>query len=104
MTFVSDTLIGFTTQPVNIITITLQNSSLNCSASVNDAAYSWYRVNGTIPSRSFGQNSDTLIIPRVTPDDVGEYFCIVKKDNVSVESNTATVTVNGEKQFINNKY
>ena len=64
---------------------------------MNDATYSWHRINGSIPSRSIGQNSDTLIIPRVTPDDVGEYYCIVKKENVSVESNGATVAVNGEK-------
>ena len=97
ITFTSDTLIEITTQPVSVITIALQNSSLNCSASVDDAAYSWHRVNGTIPSRSIGQNSDILIIPRATPHDIGEYYCTVKKENISVESNEATVTVNGEK-------
>ena len=66
---------------------------------MDDAAYLWHRVNGSIPSRSIGQNSDTLIIPRATPHDVGEYYCIVKKENISMQSNEASVTVNGEKLY-----
>ena len=100
MTFMSDTLIEITTQPISINTIALQNSSLNCSASVDNVAYSWHRLIGSVPSRSIGQNSTTLIIPRVTPHDVGDYYCIVQKGNISVQSNKATVTVNGEKLFI----
>ena len=65
-------------------------------ASVNDVTYSWHRISGSVPSRSIGQNSHTLIIPRATPHDNGEYYCIVKSDNISVESNKAIVTVNGE--------
>ena len=54
-------------------------------------------ISGSVPSRSIGQNSHTLIIPRATPHDNGEYYCIVKSDNISVESNKAIiVTVNGE--------
>ena len=62
---------------------------------MDDAAFSWCRVNGNVPSRLIGQNGDILTIPRVTPHDVGDYYCIVKKENISVESNTAIITVNG---------
>ena len=96
--YTSNILIEITTQPVSVVTIALEDSSLNCSASVNDVTYSWHRVGGSVPLRSIGENAHTLIIPRATPHDNGEYYCIIKKGNISVESNKAVVTVlvNGE--------
>ena len=86
-----------TTQPISSITVTaLQDLTLTCSASVDDVAYSWHCVNGGVPSRSQGQNSDTFTIPRITPHDDGLYYCKVAKDGIIVESNKAIVRVDGK--------
>ena len=78
----------------------LEDFSLNCGASVDDVTYLWRRIGGSVPSRSVRQNNNTLIIPKATPHDNGEYYCTVIKGNVSAVSNKATVAVDGEKQFI----
>ena len=88
---------GITIQPVNSITVvTLENVILHCLASIDDVTYSWHRVDGHIPSRSLGQYSDTLTIHRVTPHDEGTYYCIASKSGISVQSNNASVQVDGK--------
>ena len=86
-----------TTQPVSSLTvIALEDATLTCLASVDDATYSWHRVNDSIPSRSIGQNNSTLIIPRITPYDEGSYYCMAKREELTVKSDNAVVKVNGE--------
>ena len=86
-----------TTQPVSSVTaIALEDVTLSCSASVDDVTYSWHRVDGSIPPRSQGQNSNKLTIPRATPPDEGMYYCIGMKERIRVESNRARLNVNGK--------
>ena len=86
-----------TTQPVSPTTvIALEDVTLNCSASVDDVTYSWHRVDGDLPSRSRGQNSNTLTIPRATPHDEGMYYCMAKKESVRVESEGVIINVDGK--------
>ena len=68
----------------------------NFLASVDDVKYSWHRVHGSVPPRSIGQDNSTLTIPRVIPYDAGVYYCIAKKDEITVESNKARLTVDGK--------
>ena len=58
--------------------------------------YSWHHDGGSLPSRSRGQNSNTLTITRATQSDEGVYYCMASKEGISVESNRATLTVYGE--------
>ena len=69
---------------------------LTCSASVDDVTYSWHRDGGSVPSRSTGQNRNTLTITRATPSDEGMYYCMSNKEGISVESNRARVIVDGK--------
>ena len=69
---------------------------LTCSASVDDVTYSWHHNGGSVPSRSRGQNSNTLTITRATPPDEGMYYCMANKEGISVESSRARVRVDGE--------
>ena len=62
--------------------------------------YSWHRDGGSVPSRSRGQNSNTLIIPRATPPDEGMYYCMASKEGISVESNRAVLRVDGEENIL----
>ena len=85
------------TQPISSVTVVaLEDVTLTCSASVDRAAYSWHRVSGSLPSRSQGQNSNTLTIPRLTPYDEGMYYCIATKNKIIVQSNRALVRVDGK--------
>ena len=86
-----------TTHPSSTTVIAFQDVTLTCSASVDDVTYSWHRDGGSVPSRSRGLNSNTLIITRATPPDEGLYYCMASKEGISVESNRAGVTVDGEK-------
>ena len=67
-----------------------------CSASVDDVAYSWHRVDGSIPKRSQGQNTNELTIPQATPPDEGMYYCIAMKEGVRAESIRAILNVDGK--------
>ena len=90
-------LTEITLHPVNSTTIiALEDVTLTCSASVDDVAYSWHRVGGTLPSQSQGQNNNTFTIDRVTPHDEGMYYCVARKSGIRVESTSALVAVDGK--------
>ena len=89
--------LGFTTHPSSTTVTALQGVTLTCLSSVDDVTYSWHRDGGSVPSRSGGQNSNTLTIRRATPPDEGMYFCVASKEGTSVESNRATLTIDGER-------
>jgi len=92
-------LTEITTHPSRTTVIALQDVTLNCSSSIDDVTYSWHRDGDNVPSRSRGQNSNTLIIPRATPPDEGRYYCMASKEKIIVESNRARVTVDGMFSF-----
>ena len=90
-------VIEITTHPVSTLTvIALQDVTLTCSASVDDVTYSWHRVGGPLPSQSLGQNSNIFTINRATPHDEGVYYCIARKSGITVESNNASIKVDGK--------
>jgi len=88
--------IEITTHPSSTTVIALEDVTLTCSSSVDDVTYSWHRDGRTVPSRSRGQNSNTLTIPTATPPDGGRYYCMANKEGINVESNRARVRVDGE--------
>ena len=91
--------IEITTHPSSTTVIALQDVTLTCSSSVDDVTYSWHRDGGSVPSRSTGQNSNTLTIRRATPPDEGMYYCMASKWGISVESNRAILRVDGKKSI-----
>ena len=92
-----------TTHPVSHSEVVpLENITLCCSASVDGVTYSWHRVNGNLPAGSTGQNSHILTIHGVTPHDEGTYYCMASKERIRVESNRATLNVDGRGEFYSN--
>ena len=92
------TLMEILTHPTNPLTVTaLEDSTLTCLSSVDDATYSWHRVGTSVPSRSIGQNNNTLTIPKATPYDIGQYYCMAEKQKITVKSDEALLRVNGKK-------
>ena len=76
----------------------MEDATLTCLSSVDDATYLWYRIGDGVPTRSIGQDNSTLIIPEVTPYDEGMYYCMARKEEITVESSRAVLSVNG-RQF-----
>ena len=86
------------TQPTSPLTVTaLEDARFICLSNVDDATYSWHRFGSSVPSRSIGQDNNTLTIPRATPFDLGRYYCIAEKEGISVKSNEAVLVVDGKK-------
>ena len=72
----------------------LDNLSLTCEAK-GATAYYWERQDGSIPSGATGVNSETLTIANLTPEDAGNYRCVVSNDSDEGFSNYAEITVIG---------
>ena len=88
---------AITTHPVSSTTVVaLEDVVLSCSASVDDVTYSWHRVDNDLPLQAQGENNSTFTIHRATPHDEGMYYCIARKNGVSVKSNNALVQVDGK--------
>ena len=73
-----------------------ENITLTCLASIDGVAYSWHRVDGSIPLQSLHSDDHTFIIPQITPHDAGIYYCMASKEGIVVKSGTSTVVVNGK--------
>ena len=101
------TLMEIITHPTDPLTVTaLEDATLTCLSSVDDATYLWHRAGSSVPSRSIGQNNNTLTIPKATPYDAGQYYCMAEKQGITVKSDEAVLRVNGKKimQITNNYY
>ena len=62
----------------------------------------WYKQSGTLPHKymtnemtSGGVTNSTLIIPNVTEEDVGKYYCQVWTNNIGVRSEQADLYYSG---------
>ena len=85
--------------PTSITVIALNDVTLTCTpitTSLVPDDYSWYRVDGDVPSHSSGQNSNKLTIHRIFPSDEGNYYCIATMFGHCAKSNTVTVIVEGK--------
>ena len=86
-----------TIHPISSITVmALEDVTLSCSASIDEARYSWHHVDGHIPSHLHGRHNNTFTIYRVTPHNQGTYYCVTKIHGITVKSNDASVQVDGK--------
>ena len=93
-------LTEITKQPNDSTVIALEDVILQCSASVDGAAYSWHRINGDLPHRAQGENSHKLTIGRAIPSDQGMYYCMASKEKIRIKSKAAILNVNGKGIFV----
>ena len=84
----------------NTTVVIFDNLTLQCeSDTINpdeEITYKWHRFGGSIPAKSIESDSGQLTIPRVAPEDEGEYYCTAIQHGHCAESNHATVTVDGK--------
>ena len=68
--------------------------SLTCTAT-EATSYYWEKENAVIPNKAAGVNTNTLTIFNLSPEDAGNYRCIVSNNSDLTFSKWATITVNG---------
>jgi len=68
--------------------------SLTCKA-IGATSYYWERQDDSIPSGATGVYTDTLTIFNLTPENAGNYWCIVSNDSEVDYSNNAEITMFG---------
>ena len=77
----------------------MKDATFICLASIDDVTYSWHRVGSDLPSMSSGQHSNSFTIHKATPPDEGKYYCVATKSGIIVESNNASVVVDGKHAY-----
>ena len=71
------------------------NLSMQCLPSGTDLQYKWYRRNGSLPASADGVDTPTMTIYRLTPEDAGDYQCILSNVSGVIASEFDTLKVNG---------
>ena len=90
----------FVTQPVNTEGSNGSAINLTCQAEAfPEPDYQWRRVDGKeIRDELMGVNSMSLLFNPLLFGDEGEYYCAVTSRNISIGSDTATITGTGISQ------
>ena len=85
-----------TRQPTNKMITALQDITFICRAKGFYVKYEWKRHNGRV---TIGKQS-TLTIPRATPLDSDQYYCVAMTEGGYAFSNNVTLTVDGEINYL----
>ena len=89
-------------QPVVLTTPAIQllvndyNLSMDCVPDKDGFSYKWEKKNNNFSSRVDGIHSSKLKIYNVTPEDAGDYRCVMSNSTGVIRSNYTTITVEGE--------
>ena len=71
------------------------NLSMQCLPSGTNLQYKWNKKNASLPSSAAGVNTSTLTIHRLTPEDAGDYQCILTNASGVIASEFDTLKVYG---------
>ena len=88
-------------QPVILTTPAIQllvndlNLSMDCIPDGNGFSYVWEKRNDDFSSRVEGIHLSQLNIYNVTPEDAGDYRCVMRNSTGVIRSNYTTITVEG---------
>ena len=72
-----------------------QELSMKCVPDTKGVGYTWEKRYSTLPSRARGVNTSNIIIVNITPEDSGEYRCIMNISTGRIFSSYESVSVKG---------
>ena len=95
--------VGPPPQPIVVISnhlVQLQSSnqhlSMKCIPDGKGVSYTWEKRYSTLPSRAQRVNTSNMIIVNLTPEDSGQYRCIISNSTGRIFSDYKSVTVKGK--------
>ena len=71
------------------------NLTMRCVPSGTDLQYRWNRRNASLPASAVGVNTSLLTIYRLTPEDAGDYRCILSNISGVITSEFSALKING---------
>ena len=71
------------------------NLTMQCLPSATDLTYRWNRKNTTLPASAVGVDTPEMIIYRLTPDDAGDYQCILSNISGVIASEFSALEIYG---------
>ena len=84
-----------TTPTVNL-TVNNYNLTLKCLPTKSNFNYKWMKKNDVLPLRAQGVNTSQLTIVNLTPEDSGDYQCVMSNSTGTISSNFSTVNIRGK--------
>ena len=69
---------------------------MKCSPDKNNFNYKWIKKNDVLPLRAQGVNTPQLTIVNLTPEDSGDYQCVMSNRTGAISSNFITVIILGD--------
>jgi len=72
------------------------NLSMECLPSDTDLGYQWQRKNSSLPSSAVGGDTPNMILYRLTPEDAGEYQCLLSNASGIIASEFVMLQINGK--------
>ena len=79
------------------------NVTMRCLPSDTVLNYQWNRKNASLPASAVGMNTSTLTIYRLTPEDAGDYQCVLSNISGEIASEFETLKINGIFMYLNYK-
>ena len=71
------------------------NLSMECLPSDTDLDYQWHKKNSSLPLSAVGVDSPHMTIYRLTPEDAGDYQCLLSNASGTIASEFVTLQING---------
>ena len=78
------------------LTVNNYNLTMKCLPDKNNFNYKWIKKNDVLPLRAQGVNTLQLTIVNLTPEDSGDYQCVMSNRTGTISSNFSTVNITGE--------
>ena len=82
--------------PVVHLTVNNYNLTMKCLPDKSNFNYKWIKKNDVLPLRAQGVNTSQLTIVNLTPEDSGDYQCVMSNNTGTISSNFFTVNIRGK--------